>query len=453
MNMTGPHKPGAIRITIVCSDLAIPSYSITREFTLYVLESENTPRGILFNGNGFVKENIEGAFLGNVSIVDLVSGMVLKQDYRFSITDDTLPFTMDEHTLKTKEGLDYEQERIWFIVIQTTLLNDEVIQEDVMIHVLDTNDASTAIGLYHPAIIYENSPDGTFLNEMFTEDQDLGQDHVYTILHIYGKAKNGTIYQIHIDTLSIADNTLNIGTNNKEIDFEAYEYITVEVNTTDVGHFDGTAYSFIENITLDVIDVNEAPIDIATNITEVNENITLGTIIGELTIEDPDINDDHTCNITTASNFKIVDKTMIQVWRELDFEMSQVEMFIVICFDFGGLSMDKVLQINVFDINEPPFNITLSNSNIDENNMPGQTVGELKAMDFENSMVMFMVASEGHFAIVGDGTLVANETLHHNKAPGYNINVTAIDHLGLSTSKNFYIKVNAIDLPPKGILL
>lgn len=63
------------------------------------------------------------------------------------------------------------------------------------------------------------------------------------------------------------------------------------------------------------------------------------------------------------------------------------------CVDYGhggpGLRFFKIFVINVTNINEPPFDISLSSNFIKENSPVGQVVGELSAEDVDSTEVSY----------------------------------------------------------------
>lgn len=61
------------------------------------------------------------------------------------------------------------------------------------------------------------------------------------------------------------------------------------------------------------------------------------------------------------------------------------------CWDSGHrgsqLGVSKTFVINVTNVNEPPFNISLSSTSIKENTPVGQVLGELSAEDVDSTEV------------------------------------------------------------------
>lgn len=71
------------------------------------------------------------------------------------------------------------------------------------------------------------------------------------------------------------------------------------------------------------------------------------------------------------------------------FYLEQIE-----CVDYGhgrpGLRVSKMFVINVTNINEPPFDISLNSNFIKENSPVGQVLGELSAEDVDSTEVSFI---------------------------------------------------------------
>lgn len=82
------------------------------------------------------------------------------------------------------------------------------------------------------------------------------------------------------------------------------------------------------------------------------------------------------------------------------FYLEQIE-----CVDYGhggpGLRVSKMFVINVTNINEPPFDISLNSNFIKENSPIGQVLGELSAEDVDSTEVNFnQTLKMGYFLII-----------------------------------------------------
>ena len=67
-------------ITITCSDSGIPQLSASQEFQIHMVENVNAPKGIrLTAADGgkvlHVEENGKNVLIGNLSVVNLLTGM------------------------------------------------------------------------------------------------------------------------------------------------------------------------------------------------------------------------------------------------------------------------------------------------------------------------------------------------------------------------------------------
>ncbi len=105
--------------------------------------------------------------------------------------------------------------------------------------------------------------------------------------------------------------------------------------------------------------LNDAPTAIALSATNINENVAANTVIGTFSTTDPDIGNTFTYSLVSGTGdadnaaFAIADNTL-KINASPDFETKSAYSIRVRSTDNGGLSLDKVLAIQVNDVNEAP---------------------------------------------------------------------------------------------------
>ena len=157
------------------------------------------------------------------------------------------------------------------------------------------------------------------------------------------------------------------------LDFETTSSYNITIRVTDNG---GAGLTYDEGFTINITDVNEAPTDIALSANNVDENVTLGTVVGTLSPTDVDAGDTHTYSIVGGSaEFNIVG-TSLQTASGLDFETTSSYNITIRVTDNGGagLSYDKGFTINVTDVNEAPVIAAISTLQVIENTTLNHTV-------------------------------------------------------------------------------
>lgn len=142
-----------------------------------------------------------------------------------------------------------------------------------------------------------------------------------------------------------------------------------------------------------VLDVNERPTDIILFSRNVPENSPKGTLVSNISVIDPDNNgprgpwQNHSCRLLSVYTPFMVNATgnSLIVVGNLNYEKKQVYSVDIRCVDSGSppLSFDKTVQIGVIDVNERPYDITLSNNEVAEN-AGIVTVGSLDTADPDN---------------------------------------------------------------------
>jgi hypothetical protein len=125
-----------------------------------------------------------------------------------------------------------------------------------------------------------------------------------------------------------------------------------------------------------VADVNEAPTKITLSSKEIYENSSPGTVIANLTVDDPDnLNtpiQTHSCVVVAQNQFRI-DSGRLVSSAALDFERTPFLNVSIECTDSGTprLKYKEEFTVSVKDRNEAPSDIILSSLSVLENQDSG----------------------------------------------------------------------------------
>lgn len=131
---------------------------------------------------------------------------------------------------------------------------------------------------------------------------------------------------------------------------------TVEIIATDDGI---PNKSTVQSFTLNVTDVVEAPTDLILSNNSLDENQSIGTLVGVFTAVDQDRNDSHIYSLTTGtgdtnnSSFEIIGN-QLRSRETFDRETQASYSIRVLTQDQTGLTVEKVLTIDVNNIDEAP---------------------------------------------------------------------------------------------------
>ncbi|KAJ7391374.1 hypothetical protein OS493_018417 [Desmophyllum pertusum] len=132
---------------------------------------------------------------------------------------------------------------------------------------------------------------------------------------------------------------------------------------------------------------------------------------------------------------------------QIDFERMKHLAFTVTCTDSGHPqhALSSGFVISVKDVNEPPVNLTLSSTTVDENTPLGTPVGRLSSDDPDQpggAHTYSIVGPVGvPFSIGGthNRTLLVNGPLDHETNPTLLVIIRATDSGGLFMEKTFKI--------------
>ena len=115
------------------------------------------------------------------------------------------------------------------------------------IDVLNANDRPSGVRLSGLGSVPENSVNGTFVGQLFAEDEDAGENHTFRI-NVGESGKAGAVFRVNSSTgvVSVMNGTA--------LDYEAVRQYVLEVVATDSG-----GLSVVVEVTINVTDVNEAP--------------------------------------------------------------------------------------------------------------------------------------------------------------------------------------------------
>lgn len=195
-----------------------------------------------------------------------------------------------------------------------------------------------------------------------------------------------------------------------------------------------------------VLDVNERPTDIILSSRSVPENCPNGTFVSNITVIDPDNRgpqgpwQNHSCRVLSANTPFMVNATgnFLIVTGDLNYEKKYIYDVDIRCVDSGNppLSFDKTIQMGIIDVNEKPYDITLSNSVVAEN-AGIVTVGSLDTADPDNEQTVVqtftysIVSSSGSIPFAThNGVLKTTRSLDYEVRTAWTLVIKSADNEG-----------------------
>lgn len=168
-----------------------------------------------------------------------------------------ISFSIDGDQLLAGESFDFELKSSYSIRIRTTDMGGESFEKQFTISISDINEAPTALSLSNLSI-EENSEMGTVVGTFTTTDQDLDDEHIYTL---EAGVEDNNLFQIVDDELLV----------NSVIDFETLTGYDNVVTVQDKG-----GETLEESFAIEVVNVIEASIEIPQSMAF--ETTALGTM-------------------------------------------------------------------------------------------------------------------------------------------------------------------------------
>ena len=211
---------------------------------------------------------------------------------------------------------------------------------------------------------------------------------------------------------------------------------------------------------------NDNPTDVTLSNQTVGEN-QQGATVGTFATVDPDTDDTFTYSLASGAgdgnnSAFYIEGDVLKTATPLDYETTNTANIRVRSTDSGGLSLEKTFTISVSNFNEPPNDIALSSTVINENTGAGARVGQLTTSDpddssFGTTFTYALVAGSGDtdnelFEISGD-QLLARSSFDYEADSSYSIRLRTTDWPGFSYEEVFAIDVGDVNEAPTSVSL
>lgn len=372
-----------------------------------------------------VVENAEGATIAAVSISATDSG----EEFTYTVSDERFE-VVDGH-LQLKEGvsLDFETQASLDVTVTARNENGDVSQETFDIDIIDANDAPQDLSLDGNSVVENDA--GAVIGTLSSFDPDGDENVVYTLSDNRFEVVDGEVRLV--DGVSL--------------NHEEAASIELTVTATDSG-----GLSTQETFTINVLDVNEGPSDLALDGDTISEN-DAGAVVGTLSSFDPDAGDTVTYTVSDE-RFEVVDGQVRLVDDvSLNHEEAASIELTVTATDSGGLSTQETFTIDVTDVNEGPSDLALDGTTVAENDA-GAVIGTLSSFDPDAGDTVTYTVSDDRFEVAdGEVRLIEGVSLDHEEAASIELTITATDSGGLSTEETFTIDVTDVNEGPSDLAL
>jgi len=351
--------------------------TFAKALTVTILDVNEAPADITLSASSIAENNAANATVGTLAATgDPEAGAT----HTFSLVSgegdtDNASFTLIGTSLKLTPSADFETKSSYAIRLRATDNGAPAasLEKQFTISITNVNEAPTDITLT-PASIAENNALGATVGTLAAADVDAGSTHTFTLVTGTGDTDNAAF--------TIAGSSLKL---TPSANFEAKSLYSLRVQAND-----GAGGTFAKALTVTILDVNEAPTDIALSASSIAENNSANATVGTLSAPgDPDAGATHTFSLVAGTGstdnaaFAITGSTL-QLIPSADFETKSSYSLRVQADDGLGGVFAKALTVTVTDVNEAPTDIALSASSIVENNAENATVGSLSAIDADS---------------------------------------------------------------------
>ncbi|SHK74154.1 Cadherin domain-containing protein [Desulfatibacillum alkenivorans DSM 16219] len=340
----------------------------------YDIELNNAPTDINLSSATVEEGAPNGTVIGTFTTEDPDEG----DTFTYELVDDAggrFALSGDQLVVADELLLDYEAVSQHTITVRTRDLDGVgyTLDKDFVIQVLDAaNDRPTGISL-SPDTVAENSPAGTLVGTLATQDPNNDAAFTYTLTD-----DDGGCFYMDDDKIYAADAAL--------LNFETQITHTITLQTQDPG-----GLTWEQTLEIHVLDLNDQPANLKFNpeVPEINENVNAGKFVTALSTVDEDAGQTFTYSVITDSvgggAFAVSGQNLVvgdsSYWN---YEVNSVITATIRTTDSGSpaLHLDRILTVNLVNKNEAPTDIltTILNDPVPEDG-GAALVMRLKAVD------------------------------------------------------------------------
>ena len=242
-----------------------------KKFMITLVDVNDAPTLIRLTRDSVAENQPSGTAIGMLSSMDEDDeGMNNEYDY----SSNNSLFTIFGDTLTTLFSLNYEESSNHHVTITTDDGQGGIFPQTFLIKVTNENDRPTDIEL-NAGYTEENIEGRVVIGTVRTVDEDINNEHVYTVKNIENTENSGKPIAFSFDGHELITYT--------PFDYEAQDSYEISITSDDgINEVSG-------NFTIYVADVNDAPSAIQLTDTSVAENDSIGTLVGTLSTMDDDL--------------------------------------------------------------------------------------------------------------------------------------------------------------------
>lgn len=427
----------SIRLEVKDGSLA----SFEKAFVITIQDANDVPTGLNLSLNNIDENNLVNAVIGSLTATDDDT------DHIFSFAtgagdDDNSFFTISTNQLLVNVSLDFESKNSYSVRLKVTDGANQTFEKSLSINVNDLNESPTAISLSNIEIS-EHISASSVIGIMSTSDADAGDTFVYSLT---GTSADNAFFSLDGSNLITAS----------AFNHEVQSSFSVQILVTDA---DSNTYQ--ETIVITVANANDTPTDIGLDNQTVFENLPFGTVIGNLSATDEDVNDVQSYSLISGigdadNSLVLISGNQLLLNNTLDFESKSTLSVRLEVKDAHAATYDKVFSIEVLDTNDSPTELKLSNTALVENESIGFVVGAFSVIDADPTTTSYSFIeglNDNSFFLIEGGEIKTALEIDFETQDQYTIDVLATDIDNQSIVNRFVIDVSNVNESPTDILL
>jgi len=357
--------------------------------------------------------------------------------------NDNGAFHIQNNVLRTYNSLNFEAKSNFSVRIQVSD-GQLTFEKPFALTVTNVNETPNDITL-STTTIAENSGSYALVGLLGATDPDAMSTFSFSFVDGRGDTDNYSF--------KIIDNQLLTATS---LNYEAKSQLSIRVQVSD------GILTYEEVFVITLTDVAEAPSDIVLQPASILENEAVNSIVGELSASDQDVGSQFSFLLAsgpgdTDNDLFVLDSTNLRALQPFNYEQ-QSQYSIRLQVSDGLLTYEKALTVRVDDVNEAPTEITISDSEINENSGADAEVATLDASspDFNDTFVYQLVdgvGAEDNDAFYVDGaTLRARGSFDYEQRFSYSVRLRVVDG-AFTFEQSFNIQVVDVNEAPTQLQL
>ena len=406
-----------------------------KAFTVAVQNVNDAPNDLLLS-NSSIPENIpQNSLVGLLNSTDIDPAQTFTYQLVSGIGDaDNSNFIITANELKTNTLFDFNTQRSHSIRLRTTDQGGLSFEKQFAIVITNTNDAPTDLAIT-PNSFNENLPQSSLIGEFSTVDKDSTDAFSYSFVNL-GTNDNSNFI--------ISGKELRT---TGQFNFENKRLYIIEVQTRD-----NSGLTFSRQLTLNVLDSNDAPTVVSLTADSIAEQSPVGSFVANLNTTDEDAIDNFTYTLVAGQGARDnalfrINGALLETDSVLNFNNAANRQVRIRTSDKGGQVVESSFVIRVLNVNDLPSDIEMSDTTLNEISPVGSKVGTLSTIDADknDSFTYSLVPGNGDsdnssFAISGRD-LVSNTTFDFEIDSVYSVRIRTADSAGDLFEKAFTIKL------------